>query len=629
MFKYRLYKTLRFFHLISKKKFKKKTAKYSIDYRLINKSRFFDSKWYKKNYPDVLGNPIVHYLTEGWQKGYQPSSKFDGNGYLEEYPDVKEAQMNPLVHYERFGKQEKRRLCFCEQQLTLTFYEKSILKLLKILKKTHLISYAKYELLTKKFRYNDYRAIYKSKLFNKKYYCKKYIDNNFIDAIEHYLHIGFKLGYNPSPKFDNDFYLTNNPDILLAEINPLFHYETSGKFENRQISVVTNNSKMRYETIKGDVLLFTHELSLTGAPIALLNMTKILKANNLNPIILSPKSGELEAELNAAQINYIVDPHLLVRFYRQDNNLQKFLSSFEIILFNTIDTLKFAQYIKTNNRKICWVHEGEFGYRCAESAFDIQKSFNNINEVYSVGNYSKSFTDKYISPEKSKILLYGIEDTLIDHPKHRNNEMLTFGIFGVCSERKGTDLFVEAIKRLPRKIKNSCAFKIIGRIDDNEFCDNLKKAAQNENIIFTGQLSHDDTLKEMENLDVVVCPSLDDPMPIVCTEAMLLKKVVICSNKTGTASFIKNGINGYIYNIENDNLSQIIIDAYDNKSQFNNLGNKWHQIYLDNFTNDIFEKNIRTIFSDAKIPTNDDIFKLLCSISNKINHLCLNLGANK
>lgn len=108
MFKYRLYKTLRFFHLISKKKFKKKTAEYSVDYRLINKSSFFDGKWYKKNYPDVRGNPIVHYLTEGWQKGYQPSSKFDGNGYLEDYPDVKKAQMNPLVHYERFGKQEKR-----------------------------------------------------------------------------------------------------------------------------------------------------------------------------------------------------------------------------------------------------------------------------------------------------------------------------------------------------------------------------------------------------------------------------------------------------------------------------------------------------------------------------------------
>ena len=32
-----------------------------------------------------------------------------------------------------------------------------------------------------------------------------------------------------------------------------------------------------------------------------------------------------------------------------------------------------------------------------------------IDKIYSVGEYSKSFTDKYLDPKKSDILLYGIE----------------------------------------------------------------------------------------------------------------------------------------------------------------------------------------------------------------------------
>lgn len=615
MLKYRFYKTLRFFHFISKKKFKKRTAKYTEEYKLLAKSRLFDKKWYLATYTDVKSDPISHYLNIGWKEKRQPSLFFDGNKYLDTYFDVKDANINPLVHYERFGKKEKRKLYFQKQKLHLTIYEIIIYQTLNILKKLHFLSLEKHETITKRFIYSGYRSIYKSPLFNKKWYCIHYGRDNFTDAVDHYLHIGFKLGYNPSKYFDNDYYLTNNPDILFANINPLYHYEESGKYEQRSIANLENIDNHYDDIIKNisdkSILLVSHELSLTGAPIALMNMAKVLQKQGLNPIILSPQNGELEKDLNENSLQYIVEPYLLVKLYRREKYITSFLEAFPAIVFNTIDTLKYAGYIHTNNRKICWVHEGEFGYRCAEGAFSLENGFKNIDEVYSVGEYSKSFTDKYIPSEKSKILLYGIENIACTEISG-NNKKITFGIFGVCCERKGTNLFVEAVKKLPQKIKNNCTFKIIGRIDNNEFCDNLKDIAKNENIIFTGQLSHEDTLKEMKNLDVVVCPSLDDPMPIVCTEAMLLKKVVICSNKTGTASFIQNGINGYIYNLETDNLSQIIIDAYNNKTQFDKLGNKWHQVYLDNFTNDIFEKNIISILGNSrKSLSNEGLLKEL------------------
>lgn len=59
-------------------------------------------------------------------------------------------------------------------------------------------------------------------------------------------------------------------------------------------------------------------------------------------------------------------------------------------------------------------------------------------------------------------------------------------------------------------------------------------------------MEHEQLLQLFANVDIALSPSLDDPMPIVCTEAMALEKGVIVSENTGTASFIENGKkNGY------------------------------------------------------------------------------------
>lgn len=437
----------------------------------------------------------------------------------------------------------------------------------------------------------DCEIIKSSTYFDEDYYRKTYCIDKNEDAAIHYFKKGFLLGYNPSAKFDNDFYFEKNTDVLFANVNPLVHYETFGKKEQRQISEVHEYKHEHHKPEKSNILLITHELSLSGAPLVLFNMAKILKSHSIEPIILSPEYGYLEEELKANQIQYLVEPYLLTRLYRKNEKLERFLSSFSTILFNTIISLKYINYINTKNRKICWIHEGKCGYGNAEGIFNVKQAFEKIDEVYSVGEYAKSFTDKYVQPEKSKILLYGLENIKLTS-SHLENKKLTFGFFGVCCERKGTDLFVQSVKSLPENLKRDCCFKIIGKLDDSEFCKQLKQVAENENIIFTGQLSHSDTLKEMENTDVIVCPSRDDPMPIVCTEAMQLNKPVICSDHAGTASFIEDSMNGFIYKLNDDKLEDIIAKVYEKRDKLSIIGKEWHKIYKEKFTKSTFEKNI-------------------------------------
>lgn len=73
----------------------------------IRKSGLFNDNYYLQRYPEVAKaglNPLVHYLEKGWEEGKNPSENFNTEYYLERYPDVSASKLNPLIHYIRHGK---------------------------------------------------------------------------------------------------------------------------------------------------------------------------------------------------------------------------------------------------------------------------------------------------------------------------------------------------------------------------------------------------------------------------------------------------------------------------------------------------------------------------------------------
>lgn len=81
------------------------------DYALIANSDWFDPQWYRANasgHWDGSTDPVRHYLGEGGRAGLSPGPDFDAGWYLSAYPDVANANLNPLVHYLKFGRFEGR-----------------------------------------------------------------------------------------------------------------------------------------------------------------------------------------------------------------------------------------------------------------------------------------------------------------------------------------------------------------------------------------------------------------------------------------------------------------------------------------------------------------------------------------
>ena len=353
-----------------------------------------------------------------------------------------------------------------------------------------------------------------------------------------------------------------------------------------------------YEKVAGitgkKILLFSHEMTSTGAPLALLQVAKLLKIKGFYPVVICQSHGPLEIELQSNNIAYYSDVNLMERLANKEKNLMEFIEQFDCLVYNTIVSLMYSRYINTKKRTIIWIHEGEAGYNLVRNAIDIRQELEKMDEVYSVGAYSKAFTDQYMPKEKSMILLYGVKDIEEHSISHR--EKCTFTLMGTCEERKGVHLFVGAVAKLPSEIQNNCIFKVIGRIEDNEYCNQVVAEGKKINVVFTGLMPHKEALEEMLNTDVLVCPSLDDPMPTTCTEAMQLRKVVVCSNHTGTSSFIQDGKNGFVCKVDEDDLVEVIKRVYDSRLQWEEIGRRAYSIYEENFTLKILEKNLNKIF---------------------------------
>ncbi len=461
----------------------------------------------------------------------------------------------------------------------------------KVLRLCHFISELEFK---RKIAYYStaYKVVSRSKLFNKNWYLSEYpqVKESGMDSITHYINDGFRDGLLPSKDFDS------KKIFILPYPVSYYGFHNSKAKKNAFVEHAEENRVENFKKEQRKILLLTHSLSLTGAPRALFNLAKVLQKKGLEPVVLSPSFGDLEKELENNGIEFYIEPILLMRLLFQDETIKAFFQSFSIIVFNTLPSLRYAPFITSENKKLAWIHEARLAFEREAAMVDVHKLFENIDEVYSVGEYSKSYTDKYIEKSKSNILLYAIKE--FENSKHimQKDKQFSFAIFGHCSERKGHDVFIKAVQKLPKEVKEACVFKIIGKIDERKFSQNIKRVAQEEGIICTGQLSYIDTLSEMSRIDCVVCPSTDDPMPMVCTEAFMLQKTVLVSTQTGTAYFIKHGDNGYVFDVEEDILCKLLVDVYTHRSKLELIGKEARKIYLQNFTDETFEREIEKIF---------------------------------
>lgn len=91
-------------------------------YDIIRENNLFDDEFYLENYPKLKNTDLdllLHYIFFGFDEGKNPNSYFDGVFYKNHYKDASKSKLNPLVHYALYGMSEKRQIAPGKADLTV------------------------------------------------------------------------------------------------------------------------------------------------------------------------------------------------------------------------------------------------------------------------------------------------------------------------------------------------------------------------------------------------------------------------------------------------------------------------------------------------------------------------------
>ncbi|MDP4285500.1 MAG: glycosyltransferase [Bacteroidota bacterium] len=123
---------------------------------------------------------------------------------------------------------------------------------------------------------------------------------------------------------------------------------------------------------------------------------------------------------------------------------------------------------------------------------------------------------------------------------------------GRIAHFKGVNLLIEVMKKLsPEKI----TLDIYGDSGDKDYMDQCRKDSEKMiNICWKGRLSPDKVVTTMSQYDLLCLPSTVCEMsPLVVQEALAAGIPVIASNVYGNAEQIKEGINGWLFKMNDSN----------------------------------------------------------------------------
>ncbi len=366
--------------------------------------------------------------------------------------------------------------------------------------------------------------------------------------------------------------------------------------------VITDHSNLK----KKKIALVTHSMAMGGAQIAYVLMAKVLKRNSFDIRIYADSQGAILYDFLKAEISVTV----LDGFDLSEREVRYYFSDYDCIIANTIALHNLVSKMSMLKLPIMWwLHEEEAGYKAHMGDKDIIIRSN--MHVYGVGSKAIQTFKKYAKDGDIFDLHYGIQRHQLTGIAKVKNKVV-FAMIGAVAYHKGQDILREAVKKFWNIWKEQAEFWIIGSISDE-----LRKQYENEGQIqIFGDIDHEEVLELMEEIDVVICASRYDTMPIVLAEGMMLKKVCITTEVTGTFDYIVPYKNGLVCKSDDvQSLSEQIEWVLSNKKQLKSIGEEAYKIYEKEFSEEVFEekvvKIIKSLLSDGGNNGREDSYTVL------------------
>ena len=378
-------------------------------------------------------------------------------------------------------------------------------------------------------------------------------------------------------------------------------------------------------------------------------------------ILLHKKNGPLSVFLNEKKIKYDV-----LEIGKLSGEKPSIIN---ILITNLINFLKLKKYLKKN--KITLVHCNDLRTNLSWSLPSLVSGVPLIWHQRTLISNSywwkiiKYITAKYIvtseairikSPQNIKNIkilanpINNIVDGKIINKKNiiSDKEKIILGYCGRIVKEKSIEALIDSFNIIIKiNTDKEYELQIAGR-GEEKYINLLKKKLEKLNITnsvkFLGFVNN--PYNFINNLDILICPSLIDGFGRTIIEAMSVKTIVIAASAGGHRHLINDGVNGFLYNSSksknlvlkilkisnNKNLEiQILKNALNYSKEFDNkkIALKLFDIYKELHSKNQFEQLHNILHIDIEGGwggSSKSLFELVKVINNNVSNSSIIVG---
>lgn len=342
-------------------------------------------------------------------------------------------------------------------------------------------------------------------------------------------------------------------------------------------------------------VLISNGFSMSGAPVVLFEVANIYKEEGYDVYIFSQHFGKLTNTCKKEKYHFVVIP-----FFEKISQYMYLKMKIDFYFVNTVVNFSWIDFLAQNNKKVFWwLHEGT--YYINKYIENLRKiEYYNQIKIFAVSPWTIKILKENNLNWNVKLLFYGCKDFNTFSKHVLNNKVSNVLTIGNICPRKNQNFLIDQIEQYNNTHNDTIKLTIIGSKlnEEDEYYNDFLRKIKYANIEYIQYVSHSEIHKYYENADLIVCTSIDDPMPVFITEGFMFGKIVLTSSNTGQFEIIENGRNGFVYsNEKNDfieNLLNIMKLSNEEKKSICNEARLTYEKYFDlrNFNETLMNETI-------------------------------------
>jgi glycosyltransferase involved in cell wall biosynthesis len=251
-------------------------------------------------------------------------------------------------------------------------------------------------------------------------------------------------------------------------------------------------------------LLISHDLSYSGAPVALLALAKALQRLGENPAVAPLADGPLRAKFLESGIEIAT---------RVDR------ASVSLVIANTVVSVPAALRFKRPNTPIAaWIHESAYFFRVLNIAPQ-ECGLRNLDFVLGPAKFQLDELEPFLPPGSA----YQLRNTVHQDSFRPPGDESIFSVCGQWEARKGQAQLLD----LARRSAVNCRFKFIGA--ERPAAHAAVEAPQSRHI-FLGAMDPDKARMEIATSGALVSCAEAEVQPLSAIEALMAGRPVLLSD---------------------------------------------------------------------------------------------------